>query len=112
MNCCIYKCHNVSLLRDHKGTLMAKEVLGSVNYLENYKNLSVSWMNKTLYKVIDGWSHILPLKIFHFISTFGGKQYDCDIQIHSRRQYVLFLSFLRGRSIHQNHLLAYLKVLK
>lgn len=27
MNCCTYKCHNVSLL-DHKGILMAKEVLG------------------------------------------------------------------------------------
>lgn len=27
MNCCPYKCHFVSLL-DHKGILMAKEVLG------------------------------------------------------------------------------------
>lgn len=41
MNCCIYKCHNISLLRDHKGTSMAKEALGSVNFLESYKNLSV-----------------------------------------------------------------------
>lgn len=30
MNCCIYKCHNVSLLREHMGTLMAKGVSGSV----------------------------------------------------------------------------------
>lgn len=52
---CIYKCHNVSLLREHKGTLMDKEI----KYLVNYKNLSVSWMNKT-YKVINGCSHILP----------------------------------------------------
>lgn len=62
MNYSIYKCHNVSLLRDHRGALMAKEVPGSGNYLENYKNLCIGWMKKALHKLIHGCSHRLTLK--------------------------------------------------